>query len=105
MLRRITGADGPPTATVLSLSAYPNPFNPATTLRYTVPSRGHVTIDVYDARGEVVARLVDEEKEAGAYTVAWDGIDQSGARPGSGIYFARITSSGSSRTYKLTLLK
>lgn len=105
LVRVLTGLDGGPPARVLSLSAYPNPFNPATTLRYTVPAAGHVTIDVFDARGEKVARLVDEDKVAGAYTAAWDGADQSRARVSSGIYFARIESAGSSRTYKLVLLK
>lgn len=105
MVRVLTGLDGTPSARVLSLSAYPNPFNPATTLRYTVPARGHVTIDVYDARGTLVAHLIDEAKEAGAYTTAWHGVDQIGARVGSGIYFARIESLGAARTYKLVLLK
>jgi membrane-bound inhibitor of C-type lysozyme len=105
MLRRLTGVDGPPVAQVLSISAYPNPFNPATTLRYTVPANGHVTINIYNANGQSVARIVDEEKVSGVYTAAWNGVDRSGARVSSGIYFARIESAGFSRTYKLTLLK
>jgi hypothetical protein len=104
MLRRITGVDDTPSR-VLSLSAYPNPFNPATTLRYTLPSRGRVTIDVYDAHGAHVARVLDEEKAAGAYTTAWNGTQDGGARAGSGIYFARIVHAGETRTYKLVLLK
>jgi hypothetical protein len=105
MVRVLTGIDGIPSPHVLSISAYPNPFNPETTLRYTLPASAHVTIDVYDARGQHVARLVDEEKKAGAYTTAWQGVEQSHARVGSGIYFARVSQNGVTRTYKLVLLK
>jgi hypothetical protein len=105
MVRVLTGTEGMPTSRVLSLSAYPNPFNPATTLRYTLPSAGRVMIDVYDARGTRIARLADVEKAAGAYTTAWRGVDQHGASVGSGIYFARISHAGAVRTYKLVLVK
>ena len=105
MVRVLTGTDGMPTSRVLSLSAYPNPFNPATTLRYTLPSAGRVTIDVYDARGRHIVRTLDEVKVPGAYATAWRGVDQNGARVSSGIYFARISHAGAVRTYKLVLVK
>ncbi len=105
MVRVLTGLDEGPSARVLSLSAYPNPFNPATTLRYTVPAAGRVTINVFDARGGLVAHILDEEKPAGAFTASWRGLDDRGGRASSGIYFARIESAGSSRTYKMVLLK
>jgi hypothetical protein len=106
MLRVLTGTGNePPPSYVLSISAYPNPFNPATTIRYTLPARDRVRIDIFDARGGLVRRLVDETRAAGAYTVSWDGTDASGVRAGSGIYFARITQRDGARSYKLVLLK
>jgi hypothetical protein len=90
---------------VLSISAYPNPFNPETTIRYTVPSKGRITVDVFDARGAHVAMLVDAEMEAGAYTVTWNGRDNRGAATGSGVYFGRVTSPAGAQSYKMTLLK
>ncbi len=90
---------------VLSVSAYPNPFNPETTVRYTLPARSHVRIDVYDLRGERVATLLDRDQEAGAFTVSWRGRDDRGASVGSGVYFAKLSSGDGVRTYKLTLLK
>jgi hypothetical protein len=105
MVRVLSGIDGTPTARVLSLSAYPNPFNPATTLRYTVPASGHVNVAVYDARGARVATLFDGERAAGAYSVKWDGHTEGASGAASGIYFARITQNGAVRTYKLVLLK
>jgi hypothetical protein len=74
-------------------------------LRYTLPSAGRVTIDVYDARGRHIVRTLDEVKVPGAYATAWRGMDQNGARVSSGIYFARISHAGAVRTYKLVLVK
>lgn len=101
-----TGVGGTPASYVLSLSNYPNPFNPRTTLRYTVPARGAVTIGIYDARGARVALLADRvERSAGAYAIEWDGRDAGGMGVSSGVYFARIEHDGVSRTRKLLLLK
>jgi hypothetical protein len=105
MLRVLSGIGDDPAAHVLSLAAAPNPFNPSTTLRYTVPARGRVRIDVFDARGARVASLVDAERAAGAYAVAWNGLDERGGRAGSGVYFARIATGAETRTCKLVLLK
>ena len=105
MLRVLTTTGDASPSYVLSISAYPNPFNPATTIRYTVPARDRVRIEIFDARGGLVTRLVDEERRAGAYTLAWDGTDATGRRAGSGIYFARIAQRDGTRSYKLVLLK
>ena len=101
----VTGVGGTPASYVLSISAYPNPFNPETTIRYTLPAKGHVTIDVFDARGAHVATLVDAVTPAGAYTVTWNGRDDRGIAVGSGVYFARLSSAADRRSYKMTLLK
>jgi hypothetical protein len=100
-----TGVGNGPKSYLLSISAYPNPFNPETTIHYTVPGRGRVTLEVFDARGAHVATLVDDETDAGAYTVAWNGRDDRDTATGSGVYFALLTSPGGTRTYKMTLLK
>jgi len=104
-LRVLTGSGGTPVSRVLSLSAYPNPFNPATTLRYTLPTSARVRISVYDARGAHVTTILDEERTAGAYTARWDGRDSGGSPAGSGVYFARIEAGAETRSYKLVLVK
>ena len=102
----LSGAGESPTSYVLSVSNYPNPFNPRTTVRYTVPSGGEVTIAIYDARGARVATLVkDEERAAGAYRAEWNGQTDGGETASSGVYFARIEHGGVTRTKKMTLLK
>jgi hypothetical protein len=90
---------------LLAISSYPNPFNPQTTIQYTVPSRGQVLVAVYDSRGSLVTTLVREESSAGVHSVSWAGTDASGQGVSSGVYFARIEHGGVTRTQKLVLLK
>ena len=90
---------------MLSISAYPNPINPRTTIRYTVPAKGPVSVDLFDARGGHVATLFDGAREAGAFTLAWNAEDDAGRRMSSGVYFARVTQAAQTKSYKLVLLK
>jgi hypothetical protein len=94
-----------PRAQGLSLSVFPNPFNPRTTVRYVVPSRGVVDIRVYDASGAHVATLFHGEKNAGVYSVDWDGRADGRTGISSGVYFARISHHGATQTGKMVLLK
>lgn len=83
----------------------PNPFNPTTTIRYSVPAPGTVRLTVHDARGRIVARLVDGVEDAGVRAVTWNGRDTSGAAVSSGVYYARLESDGALRTTKMVLLR
>jgi flagellar hook assembly protein FlgD len=102
----LSGIGDTPGHYVLSLSNYPNPFNPETTVKYTLPSKGEVTVTIYDAGGARVATLVDQVvRGAGAYETRWNGRDEKGAAVGSGVYFARIVHAGGAMTRKMVLLK
>ncbi|HMK39892.1 MAG TPA: CHRD domain-containing protein, partial [Bacteroidota bacterium] len=79
---------------------FPNPFNPATTIRFEIPRASHVTLAVYNMLGQKVATLLDGEKPAGAYTAKF-----SAAGLGSGVYICRLQAGGLVRTMKLTYLK
>ncbi len=83
----------------------PNPFNPTTSIRYSLPASEHVTINVYDASGSLVRTLVDEVRPLGTHDVQWDGRDDSGSTVGSGVYFYRITAGKYSESKKMVLLK
>lgn len=87
------------------LPNWPNPFNPETSLRYSLPQAGVVQLVVYDMLGQKVRTLVDNHQEAGAYTVPWDGHDSAGRAVASGTYFYRIQAEGFSKTRKMTLLR
>jgi hypothetical protein len=105
-INTLTDVGGTPKSYVLSVSNHPNPFNPRTTVSYTVPARGPVTVAIYDLRGALVATLVNnEEKSPDAYRVEWNGRADSGAMVSSGIYFARIEHNGAERSRKMVLLK
>jgi hypothetical protein len=78
----------------------PNPFNPSTTIGYTVPARGHVTLEVFNVKGERVATLIDRESPAGTFEIT---INPKGWS--SGVYFYRFSGQGFSETRKMVLLK
>lgn len=89
----------------LQLSNYPNPFNPTTTIRYTVPKDGDVRLSIYNTRGQLVTILVNERKDKGSYTIVWNGKDNNGIAASSGVYFTRILSNGKSHTSKMLMMK
>jgi hypothetical protein len=90
---------GTPTS-YLTAHNYPNPFNPVTTINYSIPAAGNVTVAIYDITGREVATLVNSFQSAGAYAIAWNGLGQS-----SGIYFYRVALDGRSFTGRMVLMK
>ena len=86
---------------------HPNPFNPSTTIDYTIPEGEavHVRLRVYNLRGAVIRTLVDEIKEPGYYSVQWDGTDSRGRKKGSGVYFYRLVTNSYSSVRKMLLVK
>jgi hypothetical protein len=84
---------------------HPNPFNPSTTIQFTVPEAGQARLAIYDAGGKLVRVLADESMASGPHERLWDGRNQAGEPVGTGVYFARLIQSDRQRTYKLLLLK
>ena len=80
--------------------AYPNPFNPITTMEYSLPEDSHVSIVVYDMLGRNVAELLDSYKTAGYHTIQWNASDQS-----SGVYLVKMVVGDNINTQKLMLIK
>jgi predicted phosphodiesterase len=87
-------------ARIRLLPNYPNPFNPATNIRYEIPEPGRVKIEIYNTAGMRVAVPVDRFQSEGRYSVPFDAHSL-----GSGIYIVKITMGGLSDTRKITLLK
>jgi hypothetical protein len=96
--------DMPPAAASLGL-AFPNPFNPATTIPFRLERATHVTLSVYDAAGRRVALLLDDAQPAGEHSIVWDGRDEALREVPSGIYFARLTFDGGTAVRKLVCLR
>lgn len=84
---------------------HPNPFNPTTRIRFEVGARVPVTLEVFDLRGALVRRLVNEERGPGSYVAEWDGRNEGGERVTTGVYFYRLSAGDFSETKKMVLLK
>jgi hypothetical protein len=84
---------------------HPNPFNPRTTISFTVPERGHVRLSIYSAHGRLVRTLVDETVAGGGKDVSWDGRDANGATVSSGVYFYRLETGKQTLARKMVYLK
>ncbi|UCH84256.1 MAG: T9SS type A sorting domain-containing protein [Candidatus Latescibacterota bacterium] len=88
-------------------NAYPNPFNPTTTIKYSIKEPGHVSLKIYNVAGQLVRTLVDVKqtpRERG-FEAKWDGINDAGGSVSSGVYFYKLTTGGFAQTKKMVLLK
>ncbi|MCB1182670.1 hypothetical protein KDM41_04495 [bacterium] len=84
---------------------HPNPFNPRTEIRFSLPEAGHVLLDVYDVRGRHVRRLADGAFAAGPQSVPWDGRTDDGRACAAGVYFARLRADDRADTHRMSLIK
>ncbi|MBD3222587.1 T9SS type A sorting domain-containing protein [bacterium] len=94
-----------PRGSAAALRAHPNPFNPATTLTFTLARAGHARLVVHDAAGRAVATLLDDAVRAGRHTVTWRADDTTGRRLPTGLYLAHLTVEGQVSTRKILLVK
>jgi hypothetical protein len=79
---------------------FPNPFNPSTKIKYSVPQFSNVELKLFDVLGNEIETLVDEEKTAGTYEVTWYAVQLP-----SGVYFYQLKASGYLETKKMILLR
>lgn len=100
----LSAVDTPHTRAWLAQNV-PNPFNPITTIRFTLPARAHATLAVFDIAGRHVRTLVDDVRGSGAHDVTWDGRDARGVAVASGLYFYRLTTPDIRVSKKMLLLK
>ncbi len=94
-----------PAAAVALHPARPNPFNPSTTISYSVAHSAHAELVIYDVRGRLVRALWRGTVPAGRHEVIWDGRDDSGARAASGVYACQLRVGTVEETRQLVLLK
>ncbi len=85
--------------------AYPNPFNPTTTIHYGIPDAREVSIMIYDLMGRKVATLFHNEQEAGWYEVTWNGLLNNGSLAPASIYLYKIIAGDEIKTSKISLIK
>jgi hypothetical protein len=85
--------------------AYPNPFNPISTIQYELPSGTYVRLRIYDLVGREVGNLVDGYMEPGYHSIIWNARDEDGRKLPTGIYIARLATPDYSTSIKMVLLK
>ncbi len=83
---------------------YPNPFNPSTTVSFTI-KQGNVKLAVYNIRGQRVVNLIDAVMPAGTHQVTWNGTNESGSAVSSGVYFFKLQTDESTKIRKALLMK
>jgi hypothetical protein len=99
-----TDVDAPSKVATLSQN-FPNPFNPRTTIAYSLTERARAVVSIFDSEGALVIRMDQGVREAGTYQVEWDGRNASGATVGSGVYFYRLEGVPGVMPRKMVLLK
>lgn len=98
-----TGADVPPVAALDQ--NFPNPFNPVTTIAFSLREPALVSLRIYDAAGRLVRSLANEPLPAGSHERRWNGVDSRGAPVSSGVYLCRLDAGSFSRTRKMVLIR
>ena len=89
----------------LEMRNYPNPFNPNTTLTFTLPKSGPVKLRVYNATGQLVRTLISDTLASGVHQMQWDAANDDGNRVSSGVYLCRLEFGGLVSQVKLVLAK
>jgi hypothetical protein len=101
--------DGPgetaPAAMLQLEPNYPNPFNPSTTIAFTLPDRQHARLTIHDLRGRLVRTLLDGVLEGGRHAAVWSGVSASGEPLPSGAYLYRLTTGSTVRSRTMILAK
>ncbi|MBC8416519.1 MAG: T9SS type A sorting domain-containing protein [Candidatus Cloacimonetes bacterium] len=102
-----TGVDGNfdvPEIQDIKLSNHPNPFNPTTTISFSIPKESKVDLIVYNIKGQKVKILVNNDLDKGNHSVVWNGVDESGKPVSSDVYFYKLDVNGKSESVKKCLL-
>ena len=94
-----------PVLTTVLQGNHPNPFNPTTTIRYSVKEAAPVSIEIYNLRGQRVKRLVNEIKAGGQHNAVWNGTDDAGRVVSSGVYFYKMNTGKYNATKKMIMIK
>ncbi|MBA7603572.1 hypothetical protein ES703_10686 [subsurface metagenome] len=87
-----------------SIRCYPNPSRNAASVRFSLPRKGHISLDVYNVTGRKVSTIVNGEFNSGTHSIVWNRKDNKGVKVPQGIYFIRLKAEGMEAQGKLILL-
>ncbi len=101
--QNVSGVDVP--GITFKTSNYPNPFNPSTTIKYSMPKAGHLKLSIYNVRGQLVKTMIDGQVAMGDGQIIWDGTNNQGSSVSSGVYFYEARTGGNVLVQKMALVK
>jgi len=101
----VVGVSDAPTPSARLMPCHPNPFNPSTTIVFSLEQSQRATVSVHDLAGRTVKTLTDAVQPAGRHSVTWDGTDDTGRPLASGTYLCRLRAGGQSQTRSMVLVK
>ncbi len=101
----VAAPEAPPATVPVLHSATPNPFNPATTMAFYLPTGGAVRLQIHDLSGRLVTTLLDRAMPAGQHRVRWDGVDPRGQALPSGVYLVHLVANGAVANGTATLVR
>jgi len=84
---------------------YPNPFNPSTTIAYSIPQKSDVKVNIYDVNGQLIKEIVNESLDAGEHFVTWNGTNQTNSSVASGVYIYTVQSGSRLVSRQMILVK
>jgi hypothetical protein len=90
---------------ISNLTNYPNPFNPTTTISFSLPENGNVELSIYNVKGQKVTTLINEQMQSGKHTAIWSGLDSNNKSVSSGIYLYKIKAGNQESAKRMLLLK
>jgi hypothetical protein len=84
---------------------YPNPFNPETTISFSLEAKGKVLVEVFNLKGQKIKTLLNKSAESGYHSITWDGKDDFNNEVGSGVFFYKLTTDSYTETRKMIMMK
>ncbi|MGC9362711.1 MAG: carboxypeptidase regulatory-like domain-containing protein, partial [Candidatus Syntrophosphaera sp.] len=99
------GEDEVPSYATSLLGNHPNPFNPQTTIRFSLETQAQVDMRIYNLKGELIRSLLNEIRQSGYHSIIWDGTDDAGIPVSSGVYYLRMKAGDFTKTGKMILMK
>jgi flagellar hook assembly protein FlgD len=90
---------------MIDISNFPNPFNPSTTITYSLEKDSEVLVNIYDILGILIVTFQNENQTQGEHSIIWNGTDDLGNKLGAGVYFYQVKAGDFIQTRKMILLK
>ena len=87
------------------MAPYPNPINPSTKVRFALAERGHVDLNIFNVRGELVRELASETFDVGVHQITWGGRDEHERQVASGVYLVQMKSNGGVQSQRMVLVR